>query len=135
MPYQRALAHRLGFEPGSPDYETTALPTALSRLCHSVCVTGLWSSQFQEYSYLYNISVYQLIFSDEDPARLEEDYQEEEYQEEEWEEEEELTLEDRMKKFHCAVSLIFTRTLITFCIDHQPCFNVFTPPPPPPFPF
>ena len=25
MPYQRALAHRLGFEPGSPDYETTAL--------------------------------------------------------------------------------------------------------------
>ena len=32
MPYQRALAHRLGFEPGSPDYETTALPTELSRL-------------------------------------------------------------------------------------------------------
>ena len=32
MPYQRALAHRLGFEPGSPDYETTALPTGLSRL-------------------------------------------------------------------------------------------------------
>ena len=23
--YQRALAHRLGFEPGSPDYETTEL--------------------------------------------------------------------------------------------------------------
>ena len=32
MPYQRALAHRLGFESGSPDYETTALPTELSRL-------------------------------------------------------------------------------------------------------
>ena len=29
MPYQRALAYRLGFEPGSPDYETTALPTEL----------------------------------------------------------------------------------------------------------
>lgn len=44
------------------------------------------------------------VFPDEDPARREEDYQEEEYQEEEWEEEEEeLTLEDRMKKFHCAL--------------------------------
>ena len=33
MPYQRALAHRLGFEPGSPDYETTALSTdELSRI-------------------------------------------------------------------------------------------------------
>ena len=32
MPYQRALAHRLGFEPGSPDYETTALQIELSRL-------------------------------------------------------------------------------------------------------
>ena len=32
MPYPRALAHRLGFEPRSPDYETTALPTELSRL-------------------------------------------------------------------------------------------------------
>ena len=35
MPYQSALAHRLGFEPGSPDYETTALPTELSRLASS----------------------------------------------------------------------------------------------------
>ena len=26
------IAHRLGFEPGSPDNETTALPTELSRL-------------------------------------------------------------------------------------------------------
>ena len=32
MPYQRALAHRLGFEHGSPDYKTTALSTELSRL-------------------------------------------------------------------------------------------------------
>ena len=32
MPYQRALAYRLGFEPGSPGYETIALPTELSRL-------------------------------------------------------------------------------------------------------
>ena len=30
MPYQRGIAHRLGFEPESPDYETTALPTELS---------------------------------------------------------------------------------------------------------
>ena len=36
MPYQEALAHRLVFEPGSPDYETTALPTELSRLLMSI---------------------------------------------------------------------------------------------------
>ena len=32
MPYQRALAHHLGFELGSPEYETTALPTELLRM-------------------------------------------------------------------------------------------------------
>ena len=32
MPNQKALAHRLGFQPGSLEYETTALPTELSRL-------------------------------------------------------------------------------------------------------
>ena len=35
--YQRALAHRLGFEPGPPDYETTTLPTEVSRLLDLLC--------------------------------------------------------------------------------------------------
>ena len=37
MPYQRALAHRFGFELGSPEYETPALPTELSRLLQRYC--------------------------------------------------------------------------------------------------
>ena len=37
MPYQRALTHRLGFEPGSQDYETTALPTEQSRYDNPIC--------------------------------------------------------------------------------------------------
>ena len=34
--FQMSLAHRLDFEPGSPDYETTALPTELPRLLYKV---------------------------------------------------------------------------------------------------
>ena len=40
MPHQRALARRLGFKPGSLDYETTAQPTELlcthKRLCTQI---------------------------------------------------------------------------------------------------
>ena len=48
MPYQRALAHRRGFEPGLPDYKTTALPTELSRLLWilGVCKARLNISQY-----------------------------------------------------------------------------------------
>lgn len=45
MPYERALAHRLEIEPGSPDYETNALPTELSRLLEvPTFSSGKWSS-------------------------------------------------------------------------------------------